>query len=101
MAITQILEQFVQGDDIAITINSDDNVTGYDCVSNIENDAGQHVAEFNTTINPPDEIVLTLAGEDSADLPAGRYRWDVKIITPSNKVVTVVIGFIEFLESAS
>lgn len=99
MAITEIYEKFVQGDDISITLNSDDNVTGYDCESKIESMAGITVATFNTTINPPYEIVLSLDSQDTLAIAAGKYRWNVKIITPGGNVVTIVVGLIEFVET--
>jgi hypothetical protein len=99
MAITQILEKYVQGDDIAITVNIGPDSVGSTCTSKIENYDRVTVATFVPTEVSPTEVLLTLAGSDTASIPAGKYRWDVKVITTAGKVATVVIGIIEFLES--
>jgi hypothetical protein len=46
MAITQILEKYVQGDDIAITVNIGPDSVGSTCTSKIENYDRVTVATF-------------------------------------------------------
>lgn len=99
MTITQIFEKVVAGDDIAITINTDEDCTGYTAVSKIENSERVTVATFDAVVTPPNEISLTLDAETSVAVPAGKYRWDVKIITPGGRTFTIVTGLIEFLET--
>ena len=99
MAITEIFEKVVAGDDVSITINTDDDCTGYNCISKIENYDRVTVGTFTPVIDPPNTITLTLNAVSSGAIPAGKYRWNVKIVTPGGRVMTVVVGVIEFLET--
>lgn len=100
MAITQIFEKYVQGDDIAITVNTSEDNTGYTCVSKIEDYNKVTVATFTPEVVSDTQILLSLDGAISAGIPAGKYKWDVKLISPAGKQTTMVRGIFEFLESA-
>ncbi len=99
MAITQIFEKYVQGDDIAITVNTSEDNTGYTCISKIENYDRVTVATFTSSVVSSSEILLTLSSTITAGIPAGKYKWDVKVVTPGGRVSTVAMGIVEFLES--
>lgn len=100
MTVIRIFEQVVQGDDVLVTIRTDEDVTGFDCVSRMEDYSRNTVAEFTPTVNEDNTIDLSLPGVDSASIPAGKYRWDVKVIDLEAQTRTVVKGIIEVLESA-
>lgn len=99
MAITQIYDKFVQGDDITITLSMTEDNTGYDAESRLESTNGTTVATFTTDV-APNAITLELDSGVTTAILAGKYRWNVRIVSPSGKKTTIIAGIIEILETA-
>jgi hypothetical protein len=99
MAITQIYDKFVQGDDISITLSTEEDTTGYTAESKLENVATRAtVATFVPTVSA-NTIVLALDAGVTTAILAGKYRWSVRIISPLGKKTTIITGVIEIVES--
>lgn len=98
MAITQIYDKFVQGDDIAITLSTEEDTTGYSAESKLENSSRATIATFVPTVTA-NTITLALDSGVTAAILADKYRWTVRIISPLGKKTTIITGFIEIIES--
>lgn len=97
MTFTTMSEKVVAGDDISINLVTAEDNTGYTAESKLENSSNVVVAIFDVTLNPPYSIVLTLDSADTIGLAPGKYNWNVKIISPTLKKTTIIVGNIEIL----
>lgn len=87
-----------QGSDYQVTITVDDtDITGYTVAAQMRKSYGSSTA-YNFTCAVSDgaagKLTLTLLGEDSDGIPAGRYLYDVEITSPGNTKTRVVEGLV-------
>ena len=77
------------------------DLTGYDVKSQMRKSyySSNATAEFSATIsNPVDGIItLTMGSDVTANVPAGRYVYDVIIKSPSNAVTRVLEGIVNII----
>jgi len=87
-----------QGSDYQVTITVDDtDITGYTVKAQMRKSYGSSTAyDFDAVVSdgPAGKLTLTLLGEDSSDIPAGRYLYDVEITSPGGTKTRVVEGLV-------
>lgn len=93
-----------QGADFSVTINITDvnddplNLTGYTGRAHLRKSYGSNTyTAFTITFNPErttGEITLGMLSEDTTDLRAGRYVYDVEIVSGSGIVTRVLEGIV-------
>ena len=87
-----------QGSDYQVTITVDDtDITGYTVAAQMRKSfcsstAYNFIAEVSD--GPAGRLTLALLGEDSDDIPAGRYLYDVEITSPGGSKTRVVEGLV-------
>lgn len=99
MTIAQVYDKFVQGDDIAITLATKEDATGYTAESFLENSSRAVVASFIPTVTA-DSVTLALDSGVTSGILAGKYRWSVRLVSPDNKKTTIAVGVVEIVEFA-
>lgn len=102
MAVTSnlILDQ---GSDFTVTVNYNDqdglpkNLTGYSARSQMRKSYySTSATNFTANISDPinGEITLSLSSNVSANVKAGRYVYDLEVVSNANVVIRVVEGII-------
>lgn len=84
--------------DITDTENNPVNLTGYTFIGQIRKTyASTTFVSFTiTSVNPTSgSIKLVLSAEQTSEIKAGRYLYDVEIISSTNTVTRVIEGQIE------
>ncbi len=88
------------GADYSVTITVEGmDLTGYEIVAQFRRSYGSSTAySFTGSVTAADDdesqIALVLLGEDSEDIPGGRYLHDVKVISPGGSTKRVVEGIV-------
>lgn len=87
-----------QGSDYQVTVTVEDkDITGYTVKAQMRKSFGSSVAydfEGEVSDGPAGKLTLSLLGEDSDDIPAGRYLYDVEITSPGGTKTRVVEGLV-------
>lgn len=92
-----------QGSDFTVTINYNDqdglpkNLTGYSARSQMRKSYySTSATNFTANISDPTngEITLSLSSNVSANVKAGRYVYDLEVVSNANVVTRVVEGII-------
>lgn len=87
-----------QGADYSVTITVENrDLTGHTVTAQLRKSYGSSVAydltgEVTASAPEQSQITLTLLGEDSADIPAGRYLYDVKDVSVGGSPTRIVEG---------
>lgn len=96
---TKVNFQIEQGTDIIVNINLSGvdalDLTNYTARSQFRRHYySNNYHEFDANVTDSNTITLSMSAVDSANVDAGRYVYDVEIISPANSVTRIVEGII-------
>lgn len=87
-----------QGSDYTVTITVENkDISDYDVAAQMRKSYGSTTAypfTCSVTDGPAGKLTLVLLGEDSDDIPAGRYLYDVEITSEGGSKTRVVEGIV-------
>lgn len=88
-----------QGTDVQIDVNISDvdlvDITGYSARAQMRKHYQSSTYHtFTASIQDANTVVLTMSAAVSGNIEAGRYVYDVELVSPSNTVTRLVEGMI-------
>lgn len=89
-----------QGSDYSVTITVEGmNLTGYDVLAQFRKSYGSNVAydfegEVTEASDEQSKVTLVYLGEDSAEIEAGRFVYDAKVVSPGGTPKRIVEGLV-------
>lgn len=87
-----------QGSDYQVTITVDDmDLTGYTVKAQMRKSYGSSTAynfDGDVSDGPAGQLTLSLLADDSSEMPAGRYLYDVEVTSSGGTKTRVVEGLV-------